>query len=305
MRSSKPAAFLSLPTLFLIMVASPVTNAADYSLDESWPAPLPESIQWGQVPNVTLDDQGHIYAFHRETPPVLKFNHAGALIDSWGEHWITRPHGFRFGPHGYLWATDYDPRNGHTVTKFDTDGRVHLRLGARGFRGKGPNTFNGPTDVAVAENGDIFVADGHWNNRIVKYSAEGRYLLEWGSKGAQEGEFDLPHSIVIDRRGRVLVADRGNSRIQLFDQEGSYLDQWSQFGRPSGLFIDNDDVLYVADYQVKHGITYGSADDGKILGFIGGTDPEGVSVDSAGNVYAAEVLGGAESEGKIVKRFNK
>lgn len=287
------------------LLASSSSMAAEYVMDPDWPKPLPDGIEWGQVPNVTIDQDGYIYAFHRAEPPVLKFDAEGNLVGSFGSEWVSTPHGFRAAPDGSLWGTDYNRQSGHTVTKFDTSGRVLLRLGARGFAGTGPNTFDGPADSAVAANGDIFVADGHWNNRIVKFSAEGRYLMEWGQRGSGQGELDLPHSIVIDRRGRVLVGDRSNHRIQIFDQQGNYLDEWDQFGWPSGLFIDQNDILYVADYQSKRGVTYGSAEDGTVMGFIEGSEPEGVVVDAQGNVYTGEVTGGEGGDGMIMRKFIK
>lgn len=284
----------------------PLTGfSQDYVLDPDWPKPLPENIEWGQVPNVTIDQEGYIYAFHRSEPPVLKFDAEGNLVDSYGSNFVNRPHGFRVTPEGSIWATDYHRQTGHTITKIDTDGRILLRLGARGFTGDGPNTFNGPADVAQAENGDFFVADGHWNNRIVKFDSAGRYLMEWGGLGTGPGQLNVPHSIVIDRRGRVLVGDRSNHRIQIFTQDGEYIDEWDQFGWPSGLFIDDKDILYVADYQSKLGVTYGSAEDGTVMGFIGGTAPEGVVVDADGNVYVGEVTGGEDSEGRIIRKFIK
>lgn len=279
--------------------------AQEYVMDPDWPKPLPDNIEWGQVPNVTIDKDGYIYAFHRSDPPVLKFDPEGNLVKTWGAEWVSTPHGFRATPEGTLWATDYNRQTGHTVTKFSTDGRVLLRLGARGFPGTGPNTFDGPADVAQAENGDFFVSDGHWNNRIVKFDKNGRYLMEWGHKGTGPGEFDLPHTIVIDRRGRVLVGDRSNHRIQIFTQEGEYITEWDQFGWPSGMFIDQNDILYVADYQSKHGVTYGSAEDGTVMGFIAGSEPEGVVVDDAGNVYTGEVTGGEGGDGMIIRKFIK
>ena len=279
--------------------------AQEYVLDPNWPQPLPEGIEWGQVPNVTIDAEGFIYAFHRAEPPILKFSPSGELVDTFGEGWVATAHGFRAAADGTLWATDFNRPEGQLVTQFDTDGSVLLRLGARGFGGTLPNTFDGPADSAVAANGDIFVADGHWNNRIVKFSKEGRYLMEWGSKGTGPGELNMPHTIVIDRRGRVLVGDRSNHRIQIFDQEGTYIDQWDQFGWPSGMFIDQNDILYVADYQSKRGVTYGSAEDGTVMGFIEGSEPEGVVVDADGNVYTGEVTGGEGGEGSIMRKFIK
>ncbi len=284
----------------VLLGASALVAAQEYVRDPDWPRPLPEDIEWGQVPNVTIGPQGHIYAFHRSSPPVLEFDPQGNLVDSWDSERIHRPHGFRFAPDGTIWATDFDRENGNQVLQFNAEGELLRHFGRQGVTGHSENLFDGPADVAVAENGDIFVADGHWNNRIVKYDAQGNYLMEWGGEGDGPGELNLPHSIVIDQRGRVLVADRGNHRIQIFDQNGRYLDQWTQFGRPSGLFIDDDDILYVADYQEKKGVTYGSAEDGTVMGFIDGTEPEGVVVDDAGNVYTGEVIGG---DGSIVKKF--
>ena len=281
-------------------------HAQEYIMDPNWPKPLPEGIEWGQVPNVTIDKEGFIYAFHRSDPPVLKFDKDGNLVDSFGSsQWVVRPHGFRLTPEGDIWATDYQRQSGHTITKIDTKGNILLRLGARGFSGVGPNTFNGPSDVAQADDGSFFVADGHWNNRVVKFDKEGRYLLEWGGKGSEPGKFNLPHTILIDRRGRVFVGDRSNERIQLFTQEGKYLTEWDQFGRPSGMFIDHNDVLYVADYEKMRGVTYGNADSGEVLGFIEGSEPEGVVVDLDGNVYTSEVTGGQGGNGKIIRKFVK
>lgn len=287
------------------LLTSSLIVAQDYVLDPNWPKPLPEGIEWGQVPNVTIDQEGFIYAFQRADPPVLKFNREGDLVDSFGSEWIATAHGFRVTPEGTIWATDFNRSSGNIITKFDTQGNVLQRLGARGFAGIGPTIFNGPADVAQAANGDFFVVDGHWNNRIVKFDKDGRYLTEWGKRGSGEGELNLPHTIVIDKRGRLLVGDRSNHRIQIFDQSGNYITQWEQFGWPSGLFIDENDILYVADYQSKRGVTYGSADDGTVMGFIAGSEPEGVVVDAQGNVYTGEVTGGEGGEGKIMRKFIK
>jgi sugar lactone lactonase YvrE len=286
-------------------VVASAAAAQDYALDNDWPLALPDAIEWGQVPNVSIDQDGNLYAYQRSTPPILKFSPSGELIHSWGSDLITTPHGFRVAPDGSIWATDYSRSGGHTVFKFDTAGNVLMRFGIKGISGSTQTTFNGPTDVTVALNGDIFVADGHWNNRIVKFNAKGHYLMEWGTRGEGPGQFNLPHSIVIDKRGRVLVGDRGNERIQIFDQKGQYITEWDQFGWPSGLFIDTNDTLYVADYQDKRGVTYGSAETGEVLGFIGGSEPEGITVDAAGNVYTGEVTGGEGGDGRIMRKFTK
>ena len=127
-----------------------------------------------------------------------------------------------------------------------------MTLGTAGVAGNGPDTFDRPTDVAVALNGDIFVTDGHGtNNRVVKFSKDGRFIKTWGHTGAAPGEFNQPHTIALDSQGRVFVGDRSNSRIQIFNPDGHFIAQWTQFGRPSGMFIADDDTLYVTDLNVE------------------------------------------------------
>jgi sugar lactone lactonase YvrE len=189
-----------------------------------------------------------------------------------------------------------------------------MTLGKPGIAGSGPDTFNQPSQVLVAPNGDIFVGDGHGGNsnaRIVKFSKDGTFIKTWGKKGTGPGEFEAPHALGMDSRGRLFVADRGNNRLQIFDQEGTFLEEWKQFGRPSGLFIDKNDMVYVADSQSseqtnpgwKKGIRIGSAKDGKVIAFIPDPDPEGsqegVAADTKGIVY------GSLTGGMAVKKYLK
>jgi sugar lactone lactonase YvrE len=188
-----------------------------------------------------------------------------------------------------------------------------MTLGKKGVAGPGMDEFDAPTEVAVASNGDIFVADGHGGNsnaRIVKFAKDGKFIKAWGKKGTAPGEFDTPHSLALDSRGRLFVADRNNNRLQIFDQDGKFLEEWKQFSRLSGIYIDKNDILYGADSESntrrnsgwKRGIRIGSARTGKVTAFIpdpepnpdsgagGGTSAaEGVAADAAGNVYGAEV----------------
>jgi len=260
-----------------------------------WPQ-LPADFEWGQLPNLTIDHDGNIYAFHRAEPPVLKFSPAGELLKTWGEGMMVRAHGFRIAPDGNIFATD---QRGHRVYKFSTEGEVLLALGEKGVPGEDASHFGGPADVAAAPNGDFFVADGHDNNRIVKFSADGTFIKAWGTKGTAPGQFDLPHTVAFDSQGRLFVGDRGNHRIQIFDQDGTFIDQWTQFGWPSGIYISPGDTIYVSDYQDKLGITIGNAKTGEVTDFVGGTEPEGVVVDAMGNVYSGEV------GGRMLKKFVK
>jgi DNA-binding beta-propeller fold protein YncE len=260
---------------------------------------------------------------HDDLAPILLFDSSGKWLKSFGEGLFAWPHGIYVDPDGNVWVTDARAGDGrgHQVIKFSPDGDVLLTLGQAGVAGDGPAHFNGPTDVAVAANGDIFITDGHEpdsNNRVVKLARDGRFIKAWGGTGSDPGQFIVPHAIALDSQGRVFVADRDNNRIQIFGQEGEFLDEWTQFGRPSGIFIAADDTLYVSDNQSNterhpgwtRGIRVGSARDGSVAAFI--PDPQfdpaqaqetgahGLAADAAGNIYGAEVW--SETLKKYVKR---
>jgi sugar lactone lactonase YvrE len=279
---------------------------------------LPEGRTMGSAAAIDIDHDGRsVWVFERcggasqalacadsQLAPVLKFDASGKLVTSFGAGMFVSPHGIHVDRQGNLWLSDGAGKaaKGHQVFKFSPDGRVLMTLGKAGVAGDGPDTFNQPSDILVAPNGDVFVADGHGGNsnaRIVKFSKDGTFIKTWGRKGSGHGEFDTPHSLAMDSSGRLFVADRGNSRIQIFDQDGRFLEEWRQFGRPSGLFIDSNDVLYAADTQsdektnpgYKRGIRIGSVKDGKVTAFISDADPdgtgEGVAADVDGNIYGA------------------
>jgi hypothetical protein len=323
------AAFIAavpLPVGKLHAQASPDPNAAPnpYRVVEDW-AKLPSGRKLGQTISVDIDPDGKsVWVFERcgdnrctgaSVAPILKFDAAGNLLKSFGESMFVFPHGLHVDRDGNVWVTDGRGENGkgQQVTKFNPDGKVLMTLGKAGVAGDGPDTFNAPSDALVAPNGDIFVADGHGgdtNARIVKFAKDGKFIKTWGHRGAGAGEFNVPHRLAIDSAGRLFVADRANSRIQIFDQEGGLLTEWRQFGRPSGIFIDRNDVLYVTDSEsnagrnsgFNRGIRIGSVKDGKVTAFIPDPDPakpganpdagsaaEGVAADAAGNVYGGEV----------------
>jgi DNA-binding beta-propeller fold protein YncE len=274
---------------------------------EDW-AQLPAGIQWGQVISVKPDAHSNLWVFHRNDPPILEFDASGKFLRSFGAGMFVQPHGLEIDHDGNIWTTDQNAKDGkgEQVIKFSPEGKVLMTLGKAGVAGDGPDAFNGPCDVAVAPNGDIFVADGHGgdtNARVVKFSKDGKYIKEWGKKGTGTGEFDTLHSMAMDSKGRLFIADRGNSRIQIFDQEGRFIAEWKQFGRPSGLYITKNDTLYSVDSQsdektnprVARGIRIGSAKDGSVKYFIPdkSSNPsialaEGVSASPKGDViYAA------------------
>ena len=273
---------------------------APYRQSQGW-ADIPEAFEWGQVIAVDVDADGNVYAFHRcssstcvgrSESPLLKFDSSGKHVMSWGSGMLVWPHGLDVDGQGNVWITDGRPDNGRgeQVIKISADGEVLMTIGTAGVAGDGPYTFDGVSDVQVADNGDIFVADGHNNSRIVKYSPEGKFIMEWGKAGSAPGEFNQPHALAMDSQGRLFVADRENLRIQIFDQEGNFIDAWSQFGRISGIAISSNDTLYVAAQndaypEFETAIYVVSTTDGSIQGLINDIYTESVAADHDGAVY--------------------
>jgi sugar lactone lactonase YvrE len=305
-----------------LVVLSQAVNAqnSSYQTVENF-FKMPEGRKVGSTAGITIDPDGaSIWAFERcggqdcvgsTVAPILKFDASGRVTRSLGAGMFVRPHGIHVDRENNIWVTDGDGpdgkdarRNGkgHQVFKFSPDGKVVMTLGKPGVAGAAPDTFNMPSAVFVAPNGDIFIGDGHGGNsnaRMLKFSKDGKFIKTWGKKGTAPGDFETPHTLAMDSRGRLFVGDRGNNRIQIFDQEGKFLEEWKQFGRPSGIFIDRNDILYVADHQsdaktnpgFSKGITIGSARDGKVTARIPDPDPEGsqegVAADAKGNIYGS------------------
>ena len=303
-----------------------------YRLVDGW-AKFSDGREIGAVGDTLVDPDGeHIWAVIRcdapgelfgwecrdsDLDPIIKFDSEGNAVQSFGGGLFIWPHGLDIDSDGNVWVTDaVRQRNipegdarGHHVIKFSPEGEVLMVLGTPGEPGTGPDHFTSPADVVVADNGDIFVADGHEpesNNRIVKYSSDGEYLMSWGGTGYAPAQFRGVHAIAIDLEGRVFVADRWNNRIQIFDQNGEHLASWTQFGRPSGIAFDDHGRIYVADSESDNvqnpgwemGIRIGDAATGWVEEFIlfqwgdphviGGNGAEFVAVDSAGNLYGGE-----------------
>jgi len=207
-------------------------------------------------------------------------------------------------------------------------GKVLLQIGTRKVSGKGTNEFSSPSDVVVGKNGDVFVADGHGegtNERIMKFDKTGKFLAQWGKPGngpCGAGEFSSLHALAIDSQGRLFVGDRDNNRIQIYDQDGKYLTCWYQFSRPSGIYIDADDNLFVADSEStdaptkgmdlshpgwQRGIRIGSAKDGTVKYFIPDREPQGGSSAAEGvaAIGGGAVVYGAEVGPKDFVRYER
>src|SRR5271166_4276949 len=271
-----------------IHAGDPDSAPNPYHVVDNW-AKLPQGRAWGMAIGVDIDRDGtSVWVFDRcggkscdgsNVAPIQKFDATGRLVVSFGSGLFSWPHGLFAAADGTVWVTD--GRN-QTVMQFAPGGQVLTTLGKLGVAGAGPDTFNSPSDVLIAPNGDIFVADGHGdypvpktNDRMVKFSKDGQFIKAWGHHGSAPGEFDVPHGLAMDSAGRLFVADRANNRIQIFDQDGNFLAEWKQFGRPSGIYI-RDDIIYVADSQsdektnppFRQGIRIGSVKDGTVTAFI-------------------------------------
>ena len=315
--------------LFVLLPLNGYSQGNSYQRGEGSFVKLPAGRSWGSVSAIHYAGNDTLWIAERcggnrgpgscedqvDVDPILLVDTQGKLLKSFGAGLFVWPHGIYVDAEQNLWVTDAavsaDGTKGNQVHKFSPDGERLMSLGTTGVRGSGHYEFNAPNDVLVAPNGDIFVADGHnasTDNRIVKFNSEGEYLMEWGSVGAEAGEFRVPHALAMDSQGRLFVADRANSRLQIFDQQGNHLQTWTQFGRPSDLYIDDNDILYSADSESgtgpnrnpgwKRGFYIGSARDGFVTSFV--VDPnqnptgttshaEGLTVDDDGNLYAAEV----------------
>jgi DNA-binding beta-propeller fold protein YncE len=319
-------AFVAAALAFGAAVAQDVNSAPNgYRVIDNW-AQLPPGRVWGMAIGIDIDHDGKsVWVFDRcgaksctgsAVAPIQKFDASGKLVTSFGAGMFNWPHGLFIDRDGNVWVSDAKDEGGkgQVVVKFSPDGKVLMTLGTPGVAGNDERHFNAPSDVVVAANGDVFVADGHGgdtNARIVKFSGDGKFILAWGRKGSGPGEFDSPHGLAIDSQGRIYVADRSNNRIQVFDQDGKFVAEWKQFGRPSGVFIDKRDMIYVADSQsgekfnkgFKQGIRIGSVKDGQVIAFIdsaGTTEmPEGVAADDEGNVF------GGFTANMTVKKFVK
>lgn len=334
---------MSAGTAYTQSTTQPINDLPNpYQTIEGW-AKMPEGRTWGATSAVEIDPDGKsIWVAERcganscagsNLPAVLKFDETGKLVKSFGAGMFAFPHGIHVDRQGNVWVTDGVPPGAanqaaaagksHIVVKFSPEGKVLLTLGKMGVAGDGQDTFNQPSDVITAPNGDIFVADGHGGNtnaRIVKFDKNGKFIKTWGKKGTAPGDFDTPHGLAMDSKGRLFVADRNNNRIQIFDQDGKFLEEWKQFSRLSGIYIRND-ILYGADSESsarrnpgwKRGIRIGSVKDGKVTAFIPDPNPdpnsgpgagtsaaEGVAADAKGNIYGAEV--GPRALKKYVKK---
>jgi sugar lactone lactonase YvrE len=317
-----------------------------YARDETF-FKIPKTLKLGGASGIAIDKDGHsIWIYQRcggqdvcigvHEPVLWKFDSNGKLVKSIVTDQIVYPHGLYVGPDGNLWVTDLQSNvdfsgqpggfkgrnfptnltpNGAQVVEFSPEGKVLMKLGTPGVYGTDETHLSQPSAVVVAPNGDIFVGDGHdskpANNRIVKFDKTGKFIKSWPTcQPTEERQIDCSHAMAMDSQGRLFVGSRGNNEINIFDQDGKLLDQWKQFGKPSGLFIDKNDVLYVGDSESSvregngfiRGVHVGDARTGVVKAFLpdplgnpvpwmplrGTTGPEGVAA-ADGYIYISQV----------------
>jgi DNA-binding beta-propeller fold protein YncE len=238
-----------------------------YKVDENWQRP-PE---WLDVKAcaVSVDSEDRVYCFNRnDAHPIVIFDRDGTFVGSWGEGLFRFPHAIRIlreNGRDVVWLCD---EHHEQFYKFTTDGKLLQTIGEKGKRsdtgvpeddlssqawrkvthGGGP--FNLPTDIAFAPSGEMFMTDGYGNARVHKFSADAKYLSSWGEPGTAPGQFNLPHGIWVDRRGRLLVADRENDRVQVFDQDGKLLEVWpTELIGPAFFYVDDEDTVYIPEHN--------------------------------------------------------
>ena len=312
-------------------------ESGPYTPAEGWPRPLPDhdGWTWGSTAGVYAETPDRIWIAQRgelPLPPgaapftpygmldpprvaatgtprwehsIIVVDRNGALVQSWlhldelfGQEGGRGAHQIKMNPHDpdrHVWVVD---DNLHQTLKFTYGGELILRLGETGVQGDDETHFGRPSDLAWLPDGTLFVADGYINSRVVKFDAEGNYLMEWGTAGSGPGQFTTLHGIATDDQRRVYVADRSNSRIQVFDQHGEYLEEWPGIPSPDALLMTADQHLWIADgeinrilkYDLSGTLLYGWGNAGSGPGAFGGVHQ--LSVDREGNLYLAEIYNG-------------
>lgn len=209
---------------------------------------LPEGWWFGRVSAVVTDAHGLVYVAHRGPAgdPIVVLDAEGRYVRSWGRDRLRVAHGLRIDSAGTLWVTDCERQQ---VYRYDRSGGLLLELGTADVAGCAPDRFDMPTDVAFGHDGTVYVSDGYGNRRIVRFTADGRYLGEWGGPGTEPGRFDTPHSVCVGPDGNVHVADRHNHRIQVFTPDGAHLRTITGLGATQCIAFGEDGTPWVTTYR--------------------------------------------------------
>ncbi|MFC1561206.1 peptidyl-alpha-hydroxyglycine alpha-amidating lyase family protein [Candidatus Latescibacterota bacterium] len=297
-----------------------------YEVDPAWPQ-KPEEFTWGGIPGVDVDVQGRVWLINRALPLVQSYDADGTFLTAMGNQGVDvvsiaggpvdltfsspnpRIHQMKVDYEGNVWIATWGLG---VVYKCSPEGKVLLVLGTFNENGVDETHFGEPNDMEITPTGEVFVADGERNFRIVHFDPDGKFIKAWGKQGTGPGEFEVPHAIVIDSKGLIYVADRGNTRVQVFDQSGNFIDQWPNIVVPFDLWVDSEDNIWVCGYgplRTKSDYHLPKTEDqlvmkfnpqGKVLlnwTFTWGENPgelgelHGMALDSKGNVYLGDVRG--------------
>ena len=296
------------------LAATPVTR---YEEVKDWPN-LPPDVKLGETAGVAVDVNGHVFIFHRPgrgfdlkqttkltEPTVMEIDaDTGKLISSWGANMFLVPHGITIDGQNNVFLTDVSLQQ---IFKFTHDGKLIFAIGEPRVGAWDATHFNEPTDIAIRPDETFYVSDGYVNSRVALFDRTGKWVQEWGKKGAGEGEFSNPHGLVlVPGSTDVLVADRQNSRLQLFDRVGKFKRQWTgakdaqTTGRIFCVAADPDGFLYLgirrADYDTGHTGVLKLDRDWNIVASIGFGKPgdpvfnavHDIAVGQDGSIYVAE-----------------
>ena len=292
-------------------------TADDFTQILNWPA-LPDSFVLGTPPSIGIDSHQNIFVFQRakagavlspdgliqENTVIVLDHETGKLLASWGSNQFKKPHGLTVDQNNNIWLTDVELQQ---IFKFSPNGQLLMTLGEKDVPGLDSSHFDQPTDVDVAPDGSFYVTDGYGNSRVVKFAADGKYLMEWGTAGIEDGKFNLPHAMDIDQSRNVYVADRENQRVQEFDENGSFLKLWADpsFGSIQSMCVSPDgNTIYATDYKWKEDETpIGSdiiiidAKTGQFSKIKKSDDPaippsryHDIAIDHDGNLFVVDIL---------------
>lgn len=306
-----------------------------YTVIPGW-GDLPDGWSFLEVAGVATDSQERVYVFCRGEHPLIVFDRDGKFLNAWGEGKFVRAHGIWIGPDDLLYLTDDE---NHVVQKYTPEGELLMTLGTpgqgsdSGVQGMDYRTitqpappFHYPTNVALAADGSMYITDGYGNCRVHKFSPQGELVFSWGELGDGPGQFHLPHGIFLDSQGLVFVADRENNRLQIFSPEGEFVEEWPNIIRPTQLYIDADDNIFITEVGKRVGLFPWMEPDpqetggrvsifsrkGELLARWGGGDnpmapgdffaPHDIWLDGEGSIYIGEVTWAAGGKRGLVPK---
>ena len=272
-----------------------------YEVQENW-WELPAGWEFGWIAAVGVDSKDRVYVYSRSEHPLVVFDREGNFLTSVGDDILVDAHGIFIDADDNVYCVE---RDAHIMHKFSSDGELLMSVGEQGEPGAEGEPFNLPTDLAKGPDGEMYISDGYGNARVHKYSPDGELLMSWGTPGTGPGEFDLPHCVRVDPRNRVMVADRSNNRIQFFSLDGEYIEEWGRLKHPDTIYIDEDDIVYIAEMDQHLTIMtldgevitqWGSERGNEVPGLFYAC-PHGIWVDSHGDMYVSEV----QADGRLQK----